>query len=128
MHDRQAAGAQLSERPPAVWTRSADAPEGSLSHQLEGQRHDLFIELAQAGKEMSLAEASACKLYCAQAAMEVALEAVQLFGGNGYISGEYMIERIWRDMRIGRVYDGSSEVQQMLLAHQLRKGNVQTAW
>jgi hypothetical protein len=45
----QAAGAQLSERPPAVWTRSADAPEGSLSHQLEGQRHDLFIELAQAG-------------------------------------------------------------------------------
>ncbi len=45
-----------------------------------------IIELATAGKKMPLAEASACKLYCAQSATEVALEAVQLFGGNGYMS------------------------------------------
>ncbi|HEX7480874.1 MAG TPA: acyl-CoA dehydrogenase family protein [Polyangiales bacterium] len=49
-------------------------------------------------------------------------------GGTGYISGEYMIERMWRDLRIARVYDGSSEVQQIVIAAQLRKGDVQTAW
>ena len=42
------------------------------------------IELSAAGKSLSLAEASAMKLYSAQAASEVAMEAVQLFGGNGY--------------------------------------------
>src|SRR5204863_9286771 len=44
------------------------------------------IELAAEGRTMKLSEASACKLYSAQAAMEVCLEVVQLFGGNGYMS------------------------------------------
>jgi alkylation response protein AidB-like acyl-CoA dehydrogenase len=39
-----------------------------------------------------------------------------------------MIERIWRDLRVARVYDGSSEVQQIVIAHQLRKGDVETSW
>jgi beta-glucosidase len=39
----------VTARPEAAWTPSADAPEDSLSHELEGQRHDLFIQLAQAG-------------------------------------------------------------------------------
>ena len=39
-----------------------------------------------------------------------------------------MIERIWRDLRVARIYDGSSEVQQIVISQQLRKGNVQTAW
>ena len=44
-----AAGAQQTQRPEAVWTPAADAPVGTLSHALEGQRHDFFIELAQKG-------------------------------------------------------------------------------
>ena len=44
------------------------------------------IEMSSAGKSLSLAEASAMKLYSAQATSEVAMEAVQLFGGNGYMS------------------------------------------
>ena len=51
------------------------------------------IEMASAGRQMTLAEASACKLYGAQAAIEVALEAVQLFGGNGYMA-EYEVEQL----------------------------------
>jgi alkylation response protein AidB-like acyl-CoA dehydrogenase len=51
-----------------------------------------------------------------------------MFGGNAYISGEYMIERLWRDLRVARIYDGSSEVQQILIAQQLRKGHVQSVW
>ena len=53
---------------------------------------------------------------------------LQIFGGYAYISGEYMIERLWRDLRIARVYDGSSEVQQIVIAQQMRKGDLQTAW
>ena len=57
------------------------------------------IEMAAQGKTMDLAEASACKLYSAQAAMEVALEAVQLFGGNGYMA-EYQVEQLCRDAKV----------------------------
>ncbi len=44
-----AAWAQQTQRPEAAWTPSADAPAGVLSHALEGQRHDQFIDLAQKG-------------------------------------------------------------------------------
>jgi alkylation response protein AidB-like acyl-CoA dehydrogenase len=39
-----------------------------------------------------------------------------------------MIDRLWRDLRVARVYDGSSEVQQIVIAGRLRKGDVETAW
>jgi len=68
------------------------------------------IELAAAGKSMTLAEASACKLYCAQAAMEVCLEAVQLFGGNGYMA-EYRVEQLCRDAKVLQIYGGTDELQ-----------------
>ena len=64
----------------------------------------------------------------AESAWQTVDDALQIFGGNGYIRAEYMIERIWRDLRVARVYDGSSEVQQIVIAHQLRKGDVETLW
>jgi acyl-CoA dehydrogenase len=73
-------------------------------------------------------ESSTAKFLAAEGAWQTVDDAVQIFGGNGYIRGEYMIERIWRDLRVARVYDGSSEVQQIVIARQLRKGDVQTAW
>ena len=68
------------------------------------------MEMATAGKGMSLAEASACKLYSAQTCMEVALEAVQLFGGNGYMT-EYRVEQLARDAKSLMIYAGSNEIQ-----------------
>jgi alkylation response protein AidB-like acyl-CoA dehydrogenase len=68
------------------------------------------IELAGAGRPPSLAEASACKLYAAQAAMDVALEAVQLFGGNGYMA-EYQVEQLARDAKVLQIYAGTDEIQ-----------------
>jgi len=68
------------------------------------------IELAGAGHAASLAEASACKLYAAQAAMDVALEAVQLFGGNGYMA-EYQVEQLARDAKVLQIYAGTDEIQ-----------------
>ncbi|MFI5501931.1 acyl-CoA dehydrogenase family protein [Nocardia asteroides] len=68
------------------------------------------LERAKAGKPPSLAEASAMKLYCSEAATEVAMEAVQLFGGNGYMS-EYRVEQLARDAKSLMIYAGSNEIQ-----------------
>ncbi len=73
-------------------------------------------------------ESSTAKLVAAEGAWQTVDDALQIFGGNGYVRSEFMIERIWRDLRVARVYDGSSEVQQMVIARQLRKGDVESPW
>ncbi len=75
-------------------------------------RNMLFrvIESAEKGVAISLAEASAIKWYCSQAATDVAMEAVQLFGGNGYMT-EYRVEQLARDAKSLMIYAGSNEVQ-----------------
>jgi alkylation response protein AidB-like acyl-CoA dehydrogenase len=75
-------------------------------------RNMLFrvIESAQKGAPISLPEASAIKWYCSQAATDVAMEAVQLFGGNGYMT-EYRVEQLARDAKSLMIYAGSNEVQ-----------------
>jgi len=77
-----------------------------------------LVEMTAAGKSMGLAEASACKLYCAQAAMEVALEAVQLFGGNGYMA-EFQVEQLCRDAKVLQIYGGTDEIQISQIARSL---------
>jgi alkylation response protein AidB-like acyl-CoA dehydrogenase len=75
-------------------------------------RNMLFrvIEAAQTGIQISLPEASAIKWYCSQAATDVAMDAVQLFGGNGYMT-EYRVEQLARDAKSLMIYAGSNEVQ-----------------
>jgi acyl-CoA dehydrogenase len=68
------------------------------------------LEMSAAGKPLGLAEASAMKLYSAQAATHVAMEAVQLFGGNGYMS-EYEVEQLARDAKVLQIYAGTDEIQ-----------------
>ena len=68
------------------------------------------IEMQAAGRSLSLAEASAMKLYSAQAASEVAMEAVQLFGGNGYMA-EFRVEQLARDAKVFQIYAGTDEIQ-----------------
>lgn len=68
------------------------------------------LEKLKAGREPTLAEASAIKLYSSEAATDVAMEAVQLFGGNGYMA-EYRVEQLARDAKSLMIYAGSNEVQ-----------------
>jgi len=79
------------------------------------------IETAAAGKQLTLAEASACKLYAAQAATEVALEAVQLYGGNGYMA-EFQVEQLARDAKVLQIYAGTDEIQVSQIARSLLQG------
>jgi alkylation response protein AidB-like acyl-CoA dehydrogenase len=69
-----------------------------------------YVEMTAAGKGLSLAEASAMKLYSARAATEVAMEAVQLFGGNGYMA-EFQVEQLARDAKVLQIYAGTDEIQ-----------------
>ena len=87
-------------------------------------RNILFrvIESAEKGKTISLSEASAIKWYCSQAATDVAMEAVQLFGGNGYMT-EYRVEQLARDAKSLMIYAGSNEIQITHVAAGLLNGN-----
>ncbi|HLG01742.1 MAG TPA: acyl-CoA dehydrogenase family protein [Acidimicrobiia bacterium] len=76
------------------------------------------IEMAGDGVYPSLAEASAMKLYAAQTAMEVTLEAVQLFGGNGYMA-EFEVEQLARDAKVLQIYGGTDEIQIGHIAREL---------
>jgi len=76
------------------------------------------IETAAAGEPISFAEASASKLYAAQTATEVALEAVQLFGGNGYMA-EFEVEQLARDAKVLQIYAGTDEIQVSAVARAL---------
>ena len=76
------------------------------------------IEMAAEGEAIDFAEASAAKLYAAQTATEVALEAVQLFGGNGYMA-EYEVEQLARDAKVLQIYAGTDEIQISQIARSL---------
>ncbi len=76
------------------------------------------IELTAAGGSMTAAEASATKLYCARAATEVAMDAVQVLGGNGYMQ-EYRVEMLARDAKLLQIGGGTDEIQIINIARHL---------
>ncbi len=79
------------------------------------------MALQAAGKSMSAAEASATKLYCARAATECAMEAVQIMGGNGYMQ-EYRVEMLARDAKLLQIGGGTDEIQIINIARHLLGG------
>lgn len=72
-----------------------------------------------AGEPISM-EASCCKLFASEMVGRVADRAVQIHGGSGYIQ-DYPVERFYRDVRIFRLYEGTSQVQQLIIAKQMLK-------
>ena len=62
--------------------------------------------------------ASCCKLFCAEMVGRIADRAVQVHGGSGYIS-EYPVERFYRDVRLLRLYEGTSQIQQLIIGKTL---------
>ena len=82
----------------------------------------LVLESARkrdAGEHVTL-EASASKLYASEMVGRVADRAVQIFGGAGYVA-DYGIERLYRDVRIFRIYEGTSQIQQLVIARETMK-------
>ena len=70
-----------------------------------------------AGRNVS-EEAACCKLFASEMVGRVADRAVQIFGGAGYMA-EYPIERFYRDVRLFRIYEGTSQIQQLVIARHM---------
>ncbi len=89
--------------------------------QIEGARllvYKAAVDKDQ-GKNYDLASATA-KLVASQAAMDVTIEAVQIHGGNGYVK-EYHVERLMRDAKITQIYEGTSEIQKIVISRSVLK-------
>jgi|688.fasta_scaffold126060_2 acyl-CoA dehydrogenase len=67
-------------------------------------------------------EAAVAKAFCADAAMQNATDAVQVFGGNGY-SREYPVEKLMRDAKIYQIYEGTTQIQKLIIVRELYRGN-----
>jgi alkylation response protein AidB-like acyl-CoA dehydrogenase len=81
----------------------------------------LLIDDGVEGPELTKASAEA-KLFCADTAMEVTTEAVQVLGGYGYMR-EYPVERMMRDAKITQIYEGTSEIQRLVIAREMVREN-----
>ncbi len=70
--------------------------------------------------EAIVIQAAACKMYASEMVGRVADRAVQIFGGAGYMAA-YPIERIYRDVRLFRIYEGTTQIQQLVIAREMRR-------
>ncbi len=89
--------------------------------QIEGARLLVYKSAVDKdnGKSYDLASATA-KLVASKAAMDVTIEAVQIHGGNGYVK-EYHVERLMRDAKITQIYEGTSEIQKIVISRSILK-------
>jgi alkylation response protein AidB-like acyl-CoA dehydrogenase len=80
-----------------------------------------MIDEGDSGPELTKLSAMA-KLYCTDVAMEVTTDAVQVLGGYGYIQ-EYPLERMMRDAKITQIYEGTNQIQRLVIAREMLKEN-----
>ncbi len=80
-------------------------------------RFGRMVDEGASDDELTKASAMA-KLYCTDVAMEVTTEAVQILGGYGYIK-EYPVERMMRDAKITQIYEGTNEIQRLVIAREM---------
>ncbi|CUA93503.1 acyl-CoA dehydrogenase family protein [Thiomonas bhubaneswarensis] len=112
-HDRSAFGKSIFEHQ-AVQFRLAE-----MAMQIESARQLLWhaASLKDAGQPC-LKEAAMAKLMASEMAERVCSAAMQIHGGYGYVA-DFPVERIWRDVRVCQIYEGTSDVQKMLIARAL---------
>jgi alkylation response protein AidB-like acyl-CoA dehydrogenase len=94
-----------------------------MAMKIEAARQMVYLAAAKVErgeKDMSFF-ASAAKCYASDVAMEVTTDAVQLFGGAGYTQ-DFPVERMMRDAKITQIYEGTNQIQRVVMARQLLKG------
>lgn len=113
--ERKAFGVEIAKHQ-AIQFKLAD-----MATKIEGARLMILkaAQLKDAGQDYSQASAMA-KLYASQVAMEVTVEAVQIHGGYGFVK-EFHVERLMRDAKITQIYEGTSEIQKIVISRGLLK-------
>ena len=94
-----------------------------MAMKIEAARQMVYVAAAKAERgEPNLGFiSSAAKCFASDVAMEVTTDAVQLFGGAGY-TRDFPVERMMRDAKITQIYEGTNQIQRMVMARQLLKG------
>ncbi|HLT27182.1 MAG TPA: acyl-CoA dehydrogenase family protein [Zeimonas sp.] len=115
-HEREAFGVPIFEHQ-AVSFRLAD-----MATRIESARQLVWhaAALKDAGRPC-LKEAAMAKLHASTIAERVCSDAIQIHGGYGYVT-DFPVERIWRDARVCQIYEGTSDIQRMLIARALGDG------
>jgi alkylation response protein AidB-like acyl-CoA dehydrogenase len=96
-----------------------------MAMKLEAARQLVYRAAAASEREESSLSflGAAAKCYASDAAMEITTDAVQLFGGYGY-TRDYPVERMMRDAKITQIYEGTNQIQRLVMARQLLRGVV----
>jgi len=97
-----------------------------MAIQVEASRALIYeaARAADAGMKNTSAIASMAKVLASDTAMKVTTDAVQIFGGYGYMK-EYPVEKMMRDAKITQIYEGTNQIQRLVIASEMIKG---TAW
>ena len=113
--ERKAFGVEISKHQ-AIQFKLAD-----MATQIDAARLLCLKAANQKDLKMNFAQTSAmAKLFASQVAMDVTVEAVQIHGGYGYVK-EYHVERLMRDAKITQIYEGTSEIQKIVISRELLK-------
>jgi len=98
-----------------------------MAMKIEAARQLTYVAAAKSERAMHGERApdltfvsSACKCFASDVAMEVTTDAVQLLGGYGYVN-DYPVERMMRDAKITQIYEGTNQIQRLVMARQLLK-------
>ncbi len=112
---RKAFGTEISNHQ-AIAFKLAD-----MHTQIEAARHLVYKAAwdKDQGNNYDLSSAIA-KLHASQVAMDVSIEAIQIHGGNGYVK-DYHVERFMRDAKITQIYEGTSEIQKIVISRKILK-------
>jgi alkylation response protein AidB-like acyl-CoA dehydrogenase len=113
--ERKAFGKEISQHQ-AIAFKLAD-----MATQIEAARLLCLQAAYLKDQDLDFAQASAmAKLFASQVAMDVTVEAVQVHGGYGYVK-EFHVERLLRDAKITQIYEGTSEIQKIVISRNLLK-------
>jgi alkylation response protein AidB-like acyl-CoA dehydrogenase len=91
-----------------------------MATQVEAARQLVYAGATSLDKKMPSANkmAAMAKLYATDTAMKVTTDAVQIFGGYGYIK-EYPVEKLMRDAKLFQIYEGTSQIQRLVIAREI---------
>ena len=114
--ERKAFGTEISNHQ-AIAFKLAD-----MHTQIEAARLLVYKAAWEKDQKMNYDLSGAmAKLYASQVAMETAVEAVQIHGGNGFVK-DYHVERMMRDAKITQIYEGTSEIQKIVISRSILRG------
>ena len=107
---------------PLIGHQAVNFRLADMATQVEAARQ-LYLHAARLRDEGKpcLKEASMAKLFASEMAEKVCSDAIQIHGGYGYVA-DFPVERLWRDVRVTKIYEGANDIQRLVIGRELEEG------